>query len=222
RVFLAAYNNDSDELAAALINGGNIDAGDLVSLAYYAPAKKLDLLLKHGANPDAKDSVGYTASENAIESGNAPALAVLLKYGARLDNIGASKLTLEQLAKKYGRTHCLEAIEDARQLRLAKRNEELEAYKAALQKQSWQKILKDYRAPSQPASCHEAPAPASSSIDLEKAQQQKNELRKKQELENEHARVTARQEEAYMREYTKGQRLARKKKVQLKQTKHKK
>ncbi|MDR3551155.1 MAG: hypothetical protein P4L31_07110, partial [Candidatus Babeliales bacterium] len=35
RVFLAAYNNDSDELAAALINGGNIDAGDLVSLAYY-------------------------------------------------------------------------------------------------------------------------------------------------------------------------------------------
>lgn len=233
RVYFAAYNYNPQQLASALKDGGHIDSGDLVGLATYAPAKNLVLLLEHGANPNVKDTKGNTAVELAIHSGHAPALAVLIQYGARLDTIGTtSKLTPDKLAKLLGSTHCLEVIHDAPKLRQAKLNEQLEAKKAVLIKQSWQKFLKDYRASSQSTSSTQAPAQASSSIDPEKEpQHQANELRKKQaledeqrkkkELENEHERVAAKQKEAYQMEYTQGKRLARKKHAQLKQAKNK-
>jgi len=83
-----------------LKNGANVNAGlPLRTACAYGKEKIVNILLAHGADPNARDGEGCTAIFHAVMDGHIQIIKTLIKHGAQLDvtdNEGVSPLSLAQ------------------------------------------------------------------------------------------------------------------------------
>ena len=69
----------------------------------YQYPDRLELLLKHGANPNVRDNDGETPLHCATSYGDTESVAVLLKYGASVKDVSDNGTTLLMFAAMYSR-----------------------------------------------------------------------------------------------------------------------
>ena len=75
--------------------------------------KIAEMLIKAGANVNAKSQMGWTALHNAAENGSVKMIKMLIKAGAYIEVKNKEGLTPQQIAKINGRDKAVEVLKEA-------------------------------------------------------------------------------------------------------------
>lgn len=96
------YNQKDGALLRVVIDSGvdlstQMGRGSWFYFVGYDWPEGLALVLDHGANPEAQDTVGYTEIMRATRAQSWPTVEVLLAHGARTDHVGNDGRSLRDL-----------------------------------------------------------------------------------------------------------------------------
>jgi ankyrin repeat protein len=116
---LAAASGNVETVRMLLDEGAELDLPDTVEgfsalhvATMHGHADVVDLLVRYGADPEARTRRQQTPLHLAALHGHAGVTARLLKYHVRLDSLDAEGMTAHQLAEKYGRNDVAGLISD--------------------------------------------------------------------------------------------------------------
>lgn len=118
-LYLAAASGNGEMVSGLLEDGAELDVPDsgdglraLHVAAQHGHTDVVDLLVRYGADTEARTRHQQTPLHLAALHGHAGVTARLLRYHVKLDSRDADGMTAQQLAEKYGHKNVLELIED--------------------------------------------------------------------------------------------------------------
>ena len=115
-IFDAARSNDVRSIQAYIDQKADLNQKDdrgytaLILATYNQSPEAAELLLSHGASPEAGDGTGRTALMGASFQGDDQCVQLLLKYGARIDATDANGATALMYAVEFGRKSVIRTL----------------------------------------------------------------------------------------------------------------